>query len=334
MTYFTTCLCLVGTIKCHLKLEEGSKRLYMVTELLQKYIWLVQTFIRAGEHGLSLQEVLDKWESRWDTPYSRRTFNNHRKDVEDVFGIFIDCNRSTNRYFIEYSDDVADENAESAWLINTFSVNNLLRSGKERLSGRVSVENIPSGHRHLATIMDAMTNNLEMVIEYKKYSSTESERLTIRPYAVKENAKRWYILAYCTEREGLRVYGLDRVHSLEITSKSFKMPQNFDVDEKFATSFGVYLAEGKGEKITFRTTVKEASYLRDLPLHHTQKEETNDGENVTFSIFVCAKDKTGRFYNDLIMEFCKFGSRLEVIWPADIRNAVAEELAKASQVYK
>ena len=306
----------------------------MVTELLQKYIWLVQTFIRAGEDGLDLQDISDKWETRWGSPYSRRTFNNHRKDVEDVFGIYIECNRSTNRYFIEYSDDVADENAESAWLINTFSVNSLLRSGKERLSGRVSVENIPSGHRHLATIMDAMNDNLKLIIEYKKYSSNESETLTIHPYAVKENAKRWYILAYCEEREGMRVYGLDRVQNLKITTKSFKMPQNFDVDEKFATSFGVYLAEGKGEKITFRTSIKEASYLRDLPLHHTQQEEAHDGNYVTFSIFVCAKNREGKFHNDLIMEFCKFGSRLEVLAPADIRNAVAEELAKASKMYQ
>ena len=306
----------------------------MVTELLQKYIWLVQTFIRAGEDGLNLQEISDKWESRWGDPYSRRTFNNHRKDVEEVFGIYIECNRSTNRYFIEYSDDVADENAESAWLINTFSVNNLLRSGKERLSGRVSVENIPSGHRHLATIMDAMNDNLKLKIGYKKYSSTEPEILTVHPYAVKENAKRWYLLAYCQEREGMRVYSLDRVQSLDITPDTFKMPHDFDVDEKFATSFGVYMAEGKGERITFRTSAKEASYLRDLPLHHTQQEEADDGIHVTFSIFVCAKNSAGKFYNDLIMEFCKFGSRLEVLAPEDIRNAVAEELAKASQIYR
>ena len=95
----------------------------MVTELLQKYIWLVQTFIRAGERGLSLDEVIDRWEDRFGTDYSRRTFNNHREAVEEVFGIRIGCNRSTNRYFVEYSEDVSDENAEAAWLINTFTVN-------------------------------------------------------------------------------------------------------------------------------------------------------------------------------------------------------------------
>ena len=66
----------------------------MVTELLQKYIWLVQTFVRSGEHGLSLGELSGKWEQRFDSPYSRRTFNNHREAVEEVFGIRIECNRS------------------------------------------------------------------------------------------------------------------------------------------------------------------------------------------------------------------------------------------------
>ena len=305
----------------------------MVSELLQKYIWLVQTFIRAGEDGLSLQEISDKWESRFDSPYSRRTVNNHRKDVEDVFGIYIDCNRRTNRYFIEYSEDVADENAESAWLINTFTVGKVLSMGRQRLSGRVAVENIPSGHQHLTSVMEAMTDNHEIVIGYRKYSSTEAERLTLQPYAVKESAKRWYMIAYCVERQGLRVYGLDRVQYLEITDRSYKMPRGFDVDELFATSFGIYLPEQRAQKIVFRTSAKEAKYLRDLPLHSSQCEEESDQDHVTFSIFVCAKDKNGKFYNDLIMELCRYGSRIEVLSPEDVREAVATELKKAASMY-
>lgn len=305
----------------------------MVTELLQKYIWLVQTFIRAGENGLSLDEITSRWERRFDSAYSRRTFNNHRAAIEDVFGIQIGCNRSTNRYFIEYSEDVADENAEMAWLINTFTVNNMLSLGKERLSGRVAVENIPSGHIYLTSVLEAMKENHEVVIEYRKYSSTNAERLTIRPYAVKENAKRWYIIAYCVERKGLRVYGLDRVLSLEATDNVFKMPKAFDIDEMFATSFGIYLPDGRGQKITFRTNHQEANYLRDLPLHSSQQEESSDADGVTFSIFVCPCDAKGEFYKDIIMEFCRYGSRIEVLSPAELRNAVAEELESACGKY-
>ena len=299
----------------------------MVTELLQKYIWLVQTFIRAGEHGLSLEEIIDKWEIRFDSDYSRRTFNNHRAAVEEVFGITIGCNRSTNRYFIKSGEDLTDESAESAWLINSFTVNNMLRLSKEKLQGRVSVEDIPSGHMYLTQVMEAMTENLEVVIDYHKYTKAEAETVTIHPYAVKEYAKRWYIVAYCEERKGLRVYGLDRVKRMEVTGRQFRMKSGFDVDEIFSTSFGIYLPSGKGQIIKFKVSENEAKFLRDLPIHRSQEEVGKDGDSVIFSIFVCP-DK------NLIMEICKHGNRSEVLSPAEVREAVRDELAKALEQYR
>ena len=299
----------------------------MVTELLQKYIWLVQTFIRAGENGLELGEIIDRWEQRFDSDYSRRTFNNHRAAIEEVFGIVIECNRSTNRYFVRYTDDISDEHAENAWLINTFTVNNMLRLGKERLSGRVSVEDIPSGHMHLTAIMDAMMESQKVQIIYHKYTSSESEEFTLHPYAVKEVAKRWYLVAYCEERKALRVYGLDRIKKLEVTDDRFKMPKGFDVDEVFATSFGIYRPEGTAKLITFRTSATQARFLRDLPLHSSQEEvKSPDKDHVTFTIFVCPDDS-------LIMEFCKLGSRVEVLSPKEIRDAVAEHHRAAARLY-
>lgn len=306
----------------------------MVAELLEKYIWLIQTFIRAGEYGLTFQDISNKWENRFNAKYPRRTFNNHRGDIESIFNIVIECNRSTNCYYIDSTEGVRDDKAESKWLINTFTVNQLLSLGKERLSGRVAVENIPSGHLHLTSVLEAMTENKEIVIQYKKYSSEVVDTLTIRPYAVKEQAKRWYIIAYCVERKGLRVYGLDRVRSVKLKDKYFKMPLNFDIDEIFATSFGIYLSEGKGQKILFRTSAKEAQYLRDLPIHSSQCEESNDGENVIFSLFLCPADAHGEVYNDFMMELCKYGSRIEVLSPIELREAVAEELSRAADIYR
>ena len=299
----------------------------MVTELLQKYIWLVQTFIRAGENGLSLSEIEDRWEERFDSSYSRRTFNNHREAVEEVFGIRIECNRSTNRYYVGYSQDIADENAEMAWLINTFTVNNILSLGKERLSGRVSVEDIPSGHTHLTSIMEAMTEGYEIRIGYQKYTSSDTDTYTVRPYAVKEASRRWYLIGYCLERKGLRVYGLDRVKRLDETGNTFRMDRKFSIDELFATSFGIYLPDGPGQTITFRTDETDARYLRDLPVHPSQTEIERREGSVTFSIFVCPNKA-------LIMEFCKYGSSIEVLSPESVREEVASELDKAARLYK
>ena len=299
----------------------------MVSELLQKYIWLVNTFVRAGDRGLSLDEICSRWEDRFDSDYPRRTFNNHRQNVEDVFGIKIARNRSTNRYFIEYSDDVADDNEEAAWLINTFTVNNMLSLGKERLSGRIAVEDIPSGHRHLTSVMDAMTEGLELRIEYQKYTSSGSDIYTVRPYAVKDASRRWYLIGYCLERKGLRVYGLDRVKRLDETGNTFRMDRKFSIDELFATSFGIYLPDGPGQTITFRTDETDARYLRDLPVHPSQTEIERREGSVTFSIFVCPNKA-------LIMEFCKYGSSIEVLSPESVREEVASELDKAARLYK
>ena len=175
--------------------------------------------------------------------------------------------------------------------------------------------------------MDAMTECRELRISYRKYTSTETGQYTIHPYAVKEAGRRWYLIGYCVEREGLRVYGLDRVLDITETGRTFRMDKDFDVDEMFASSFGIYLPEGPGKTITFRTGMKDASYLRDLPMHKSQEEIANDGNSVTFSIFVCP-DKA------MIMEFCKFGSRIEVLSPESVRKEVAEELRRASELYR
>ena len=296
----------------------------MIGELIRKYIWVLQILIKAGPGGLTLEQILRRWEDRWDAPYSRRTFNNHREAILEIFGIEIRCDRRTNRYYVPAGEDVSDGDAAAAWLINTFTVNNLLTLGRERLSGRVSVEDVPSGQRWLTLLMDAMTECRTVSLLYRKYTREEAEPLHVRPFAVKEFHRRWYLVGWCEERQAERVYGLDRIMDMTPTDERFRMPVDYDVDEAFAESFGIYLPEGrKAENIIFRATEREARYLRDLPLHHSQKELKPN----VFSLRLILTD-------DLVMEFCRLGDRVEVLEPASLRSRIAGELAEASRRYQ
>ena len=311
----------------------------MVSELIGKYIWLVQSLIAAGDGGMTFKELNEKYSRRFGQAYSRRTFNNHRLAVADLFGIDIDCDRSTNRYFIPYSGDVLDNNESIGWLVNTFTVNSLLSLGKERLSGRVSVEEIPSGQKYLTAIMQAMEDGKELEIVYGKYSSDSSETLHVQPFAVKEHEKRWYLVAFCHERAGAdrrnddinawRVYGLDRISSLQVTDVSFRMPKDFDVDGIFSQSYGIYFPKAGQKPVTirFKVTDEEARYLRDLPIHRSQVEENAaKGDGRIFRIRVIPN-------RNLTMEFCRHAGRLEVIEPEEVRLSVKEELEKAYKQY-
>jgi hypothetical protein len=301
----------------------------MVSELIDKYIWLVQTFIDAGPGGLSLSEIAGRWAARYGADYPRRSFNNHRAAVAEVFGIEIACNRSTNRYYIDAGESAVDKRQSVDWLINTFTVNNLLSLGKERLSGRVSVEDIPSGQMHLVTVMQAMLDNVGMVLRYRKYMSDEEEVRHIRPYAVKEFEKRWYVVAFSEEADALRVYAMDRILSLTPTEDRFKMPKGFRVDELFESSYGIYLPEGDPPMLVrIRTTRREAAYLRDLPIHPSQVflGEEEDGRCL-FALRVIPNP-------NFVMELCKHGNRLEVLEPEALREQVAQELRNALKNYE
>ena len=301
----------------------------MVSELIDKYIWLVQTFIDAGDRGLSLPEIADRWTARYGgEDYPRRSFNNHREAVAEVFGIEIACNRSTNRYYIDAGESAVDKRQSVDWLVNTFTVNNLLTLGKERLSGRVSVEDIPSGQKWLISVMQAMLDNAEMELHYRKYMSEEEEVRHIRPYAVKEFAKRWYIVAYSGEASALRVYAMDRILALKPTGEKFKMPKGFQVDELFESSYGIYLPEGDPPVLVkLRTTLREAAYLQDLPLHPSQMFL---GEKDGYCLFALRVIPNPNF----IMELVKHGERLEILEPESLREQVKQALRNALKLYE
>ena len=139
----------------------------MVTELLKKYIWLIQTIIRSGENGLPFKTIQDKYADRYNEDYPRRTFNNHRLAIQEIFDLDIQCIRSTNCYYIGQRQGEALY-GDASWLIDTFTVKQLLSQSQTKLNGRVSVEEIPSGHIFLTPIMEAMVDNKIVRMTYKK----------------------------------------------------------------------------------------------------------------------------------------------------------------------
>lgn len=301
----------------------------MVPELIGKYIFLVQLFVEAGERGLSWKEVSRRWESRYGEAYPRRSFLNHRAAVEEVFGLVIVCDRSTNLYKIDSAESAVDKRAAVDYLINTFTVNSLLTLGQERLRGRVSVEDVPSGQKYLTVLMQAMLEGEVLRIEYRKYLSKQADVRTVRPYALREFAKRWYLVGYSEEAAMLRVYALDRLLAVERTGATFKMPAGFNVEEAFEASYGMYLPEAGQEPVLvqLRTTLREAAYLQDLPLHQSQTLVRQEGDHCEFVLRLIPNP-------NLVMELCKHGAGLEVLEPESLRQAVKETLEKTLQLYE
>lgn len=241
-------------------------------DLFKKYIWLVETIHRSN--ALSLSELSALWETSTISngePLSRTTFNRHREEIEDIFGIRIECARSNgNKYYID-NPELLENNSVENWMLNTLTINNILAENRS-VSERILLETIPSENGNLQIAIEAMRKGYKIEFNYKKYYATRSKHYLVEPYCVKLYHRRWYLLARYSDSQEFRLFALDRISDVCHSKDRFKIAIDFNASEYFKDCFGVARNNSVPvEKIILRAYTNERYYLRDLPLHPTQR---------------------------------------------------------------
>jgi hypothetical protein len=153
-----------------------GKQTIMVTNLFNRYIWLVDLIYRTGK--ISFEEINQKWilsPMSHGNPLPLRTFHNHRIAIERLFDINIACDKQTYNYYIENIDDIKNAGVRT-WLLNTFAVNNLINE-TQKIKHRIIFENIHSGQHFLAPIIESMRDGLTIEITYQSFWKDEPNTL-------------------------------------------------------------------------------------------------------------------------------------------------------------
>lgn len=303
----------------------------MAANLFNRYIWLVDNILRAGERGITLEEINRRWmRSQYNETgdnYPERSFHRHKNAIKEMFDIDIECNKRTGRYTIANADDM-NQGGVRTWLLNTFAVNNLINES-HHLKRRILFEEIPSGQKYLTTIIEAMRDGLTIMLTYQSFNRREPATFEVHPYCVKVFKQRWYLVAYSPYFDELRIYALDRIFDVETTETRFKLPKNFDAKEFFSEVFGIIIDEENYnvEIVKVKVLTGQREYFRTLPLHHSQHEtETTDD----YSIFAFRLRPTF----DFVQELRRYGSEVEVLSPQWLRNEMAAEMARTAEIYK
>ena len=295
----------------------------MSKTILKNYIWLVDTINRAG--SISYDEINAKWMHSQHSDGKEiplRTFHNWRQKVEEIFDVNIECNKSTNKYYIENAEDL-NSNSIRAWLLSTFTVSNLIQESAG-IKERVLLENVPSGQKFLNTVLESIKENVQLQVEYKSYHEENSTTFILSPYFIKLFKQRWYLIG---KSDKIRTYALDRIMSIEKTDEHFNLPDNFNAENYFHDCYGIINDENlKPETIRLKVSAKQSNYVRDLPLHHSQKETERNEE---FSVYEYWLKPT----YDLIQEIMKYGSQIEVLSPVDFRNELSSMIEEALDAY-
>jgi hypothetical protein len=300
----------------------------MAKNLFDRYIWLVDAIYRAGK--ITYEEINRKWlRTDWsegkDLPL--RTFHNHREAIQGMFDININCNkRNGNVYYIENKEDM-ERGGIRSWLLNTFSVNNLINES-HHLNGRILFEEIPSGQRFLTPIIEAMRDNLSIEMNYQPFWHNEPITINIDPYCLKIFKQRWYVIGKSAYHHAVRTYSLDRIQEMRTTELSFKMPKTFNPESYFENRFGINKQDDiKPCIVKLKVFGKKRKYLQTLPLHYSQQEiETKED----YSVFSCYIAPTADFQTELLSH----GSEIEVLSPEKLRADIADVVKKMNRLYE
>lgn len=251
----------------------------------KEYIWLVNTIYKARK--ISLKDINEQWlqtEMSEGVEINRTTFYRHRCAIEDIFGVYIDCDRKAgNKYFIG-NREVLHEDSVQNWMLTTLSVSNLL-SESMSLNDRILLESVPSGGGMLETVIKAMKESRKLSFSYQKYGKQQPDAdREVSPYCVKLFRQRWYVLGPIANGE-MRLFSLDRMGDVTLQKEKFKMDKNFDAIAYFSESYGVMVDHRVNtERIVLRAYGLEPYYIRDLPLHHSQREIRTTDEYCDFEL--------------------------------------------------
>ena len=215
-----------------------------------------------------------------------------------------------------------------------------------KLKGRIIFENVPSGHKWLNVITDAMRNNQVLNVTHQGFGKPEPWYFDIEPYYLKVVKRRWYVLArspYYSNRNRQKnkedggdrpedvymVYALDRILDCHPTGSSFQMKEDFDIDEYFRGCCGIIHSKEEPIRVMLKAYNGGPDYLRTLPIHESQRElvELKDDEASYFELTV-------RPNYDLYQALLAQADQIEVLEPASVRNEMRNFAKNLMSYYK
>lgn len=186
------------------------------------------------------------------------------------------------------------------------------------------------GHRQEALSVLAMAlmqgRKVRILYETRSRDGELNDRV-IRPYHLMAYVRSWHLIGHCEKRDSVRTFKVDRIRDITLLDERYAIPPDFNVDDYLGMAWGVMRGgEEAVEEVVLRFDSQAGHWVSEERWHRSQSvEELPDGR-ILFRLTVVP---TPEFVNWLLY----YGSRVEVIEPAWLRDRVAEEHRRAFQVY-
>jgi len=173
-------------------------------------------------------------------------------------------------------------------------------------------------------VSDAISEQRQMKIKYHSINTDKQTNRTIDPYGLVFYDGIWFIYAYCNLRKDFRWFAIDRIKKVTALQQTFAKPDNFNMEERFKKSWGIW--GGKAIEITVRFSKDVAELIkRKKSWHPSEKRVVLPSGEVELTFNVSGTEEIKWWLYSWI-------PYIQVIKPKTLIDEMKKDLTKALSI--
>ena len=178
-----------------------------------------------------------------------------------------------------------------------------------------------------AQVGHAIQKKLCLEMEYYTASTKELKWRTVNPLHLRNHLGDWYLIGWDHFRAGIRDFHCGRIRQLKVREETFTPPENFDQKTYFESGFSM-IRGGEEHTVEIIFDEYQSRWMRERgKFHPTEEREELPNGKLRMRMQVTALDGVQRF----VMQY---GSHVEVIQPAILRQSIVSELSNTLGLYE
>jgi len=181
----------------------------------------------------------------------------------------------------------------------------------------------PAGFRTVAT---ALLSRRRLRIRHKRRQDGDVLEREVSPQRLVHYRDNWYVDAWCHKRQALRTFAMDAIEQVSVLDKDARDVSDEALDRHFASGYGIFAGADTQDAVLLFNATRARWVCRET--WHPKQDGKLQLDGTYLLKVPYAREP------ELVMDILKYGADVEVLAPESLRNAVAEQHARAASLYR
>jgi CRISPR-associated endonuclease/helicase Cas3 len=191
-----------------------------------------------------------------------------------------------------------------------------------------SKRNDPKFLHILETLTDAWAKSRKVRIGYRSAEKGLLKEHLFSLYYIEAGAvgQSIYVIGLIEPENEKRTYKAERIETIAMTDEPFTIPEDFHSTALLSQAWGIWFTDREPVRVILRFSEKAAKRICETRWHPSEKTSLQSDGSLLWQAEISEP-------REMLPWIFGWGSQVEVIEPADLRDYVAADLRKAVKIY-